>query len=88
MTTVNISLPESLKDFVDEAVKEGGYSTTSEYIRELVREAKKQKYQASLEAKLLEGIASGPATEMTDKDWKDIRKEVKVRLAARKTNVK
>ncbi|WP_218025560.1 ribbon-helix-helix domain-containing protein [Capsulimonas corticalis] len=38
MATINISLSESMKDFVDERVTGGGYSTTSEYFRDLVRE--------------------------------------------------
>lgn len=37
MSTMNISLPESLKSFVDEQVGERGYSTSSEYVRELIR---------------------------------------------------
>jgi antitoxin ParD1/3/4 len=78
MTTINISLPESLKTFVDKSVKEGGYGTTSEYFRELLREAKKQKARDNLETQLLEGLASGPSKEMTSTDWSNIRKEVKI----------
>ena len=37
MSTMNISLPDSLKSFVDEQVTQRGYSTRSEYVRELVR---------------------------------------------------
>jgi antitoxin ParD1/3/4 len=37
MTTMNISLPEQLKAFVDEQVARGAYSSTSEYVRELIR---------------------------------------------------
>lgn len=37
MTTMNISLPEPLKAFVDEQVARGAYSSTSEYVRELIR---------------------------------------------------
>jgi antitoxin ParD1/3/4 len=40
MTSMNISLPEPLKPFVDEQVKKGGYSTVGEYLLELIREAK------------------------------------------------
>jgi antitoxin ParD1/3/4 len=41
--------------------------------------------QEQLEAKLLEGLDSGPATEMTAGDWDDIRQEVAARIAARRT---
>lgn len=37
MSTMNISLPNSLKSFVDEQVSERGYGTSSEYVRELIR---------------------------------------------------
>jgi hypothetical protein len=37
MSMMNISLPETLKDFVDQQVAEGGYGTSSEYVRELIR---------------------------------------------------
>lgn len=37
MSTMNVSLPDALKSFVDEQVASGGYSTSSEYVRELIR---------------------------------------------------
>ena len=37
MSTMNISLPDSLKSFVDQQVAERGYGTSSEYVRELIR---------------------------------------------------
>ena len=37
MSTMNISLPDALKSFVDHQVEEGGYATSSEYVRELIR---------------------------------------------------
>ena len=54
-TTMNISLPESLRDFVEEAVDAGGYSSVSEYMRELVRQAKNEK---NLEDRLLAALDS------------------------------
>ena len=37
MTTMNISLPDTLKDFVDAQVAQRGYSTSSEYVRDFIR---------------------------------------------------
>lgn len=37
MSTMNISLPDTLKSFVDEQVNQRGYGTSSEYVRELIR---------------------------------------------------
>ena len=59
MTTMNISLPENLKGFVDSQVQTGGYSTSSEYIRELIREDQKKKLEQRLSLLLLEGMQSG-----------------------------
>ena len=58
MTTMNISLPEALKAFVDEQVAGRGYGTSSEYVRELIR---KDQDRQALRALLLEGAASAPA---------------------------
>jgi antitoxin ParD1/3/4 len=58
MGTMNVSLPDALKAFVDEQVAEGGYGTTSEYVRELIR---RDRNLLRLRALLLEGAASPPA---------------------------
>ena len=55
---MNISLPEPLKDFVDDRVGVRGYSTSSEYVRELIR---KDRDRQRLRGLLLEGAASPPA---------------------------
>lgn len=59
MSTMNISLPEALKSFVDEQVNERGYSTSSEYVRELIR---KDQDRLKLRGLLLDGASSSPAT--------------------------
>jgi antitoxin ParD1/3/4 len=73
METVNIMLPEPLKDFVDGEVGSGRYGSASEYIRELIREDEKRKAQEKLEALLLEGVESGAAPVMTDEAWTELR---------------
>lgn len=55
---MNISLPESLKSFVDEQVSSGSYGTSSEYLRELIR---KDQDRARLRKLLLAGAESAPA---------------------------
>ena len=57
---VNISLPETLKDFVDRQVAERGYGTSSEYVRELIR---KDQERVALRALLVDG-ASSPLTDV------------------------
>jgi antitoxin ParD1/3/4 len=58
MTTVTISLPDSLKTFIDSQIATKGYGNVSEYFRSLLREAQAKEQEARLEALLLEGLAS------------------------------
>ncbi len=58
MSTMNISLPEGLKAFVDEQVNQRGYSTSSEYVRELIR---MDQDRLQLRGLLLEGASSAAA---------------------------
>ena len=55
MGTMNISLPDSLRSFVDKQVSERGYGTSSEYVRELIRRDQDRQHLREL---LLEGAAS------------------------------
>lgn len=61
---MNVSLPETLKSYVDLRVAEGGYGTSSEYIRELIR---KDQDRTRLRDLLLEGAGSPPAGVFDDK---------------------
>ncbi|EJZ19708.1 ribbon-helix-helix domain-containing protein [Rhizobium sp. Pop5] len=82
MATVTISLPDSLKAFVESQMASKGYGNVSEYFRGLVREAQERENEARLEALLLEGLASGDAVEATPAFWSDLRKEAAQLLAA------
>jgi antitoxin ParD1/3/4 len=53
MQSMNISLPEPLKQFVDEQIAEGRYSSASEYVRELIRADEKRKAEERLATLLL-----------------------------------
>lgn len=80
MTTVNISLPEPMKDFVDAQVTEGMYGSVSDYIRSLIREDQKRKDQEELERKLIAALDSG--------DYKEVNPEFFNQLRARISNTK
>lgn len=84
MQSMNISLPEPLKQFVDGQVAAGRYSSASEYVRELIRADEKRKAEERLEALLLEGLQSDEAS-MTPNDWQAIRQEALAQVKARKT---
>lgn len=74
MSTMNISLPDSLKDFVDEQVNERGYGTSSEYVRELIR---KDQDRLKLRGLLLEGAASAPTKPVDDAYFERLRRKAK-----------
>lgn len=56
MSTMNVSIPDTLRAFVDEQVAKGRFGTTSEYVRDLIRRDQDREYLRGL---LLEGAASG-----------------------------
>ena len=53
MTNINISVPESLKSFIDYEIVEGGYSSASEYLQQLIIQEAQRKNKASLEKFLI-----------------------------------
>ncbi len=71
LTSMNISLPESMKVFIETEVSSGGYGTVSEYFRELVREAKKRKAEERLETLLREALDSGKPITVTPEYWEN-----------------
>ncbi|MFP5469935.1 MAG: type II toxin-antitoxin system ParD family antitoxin [Alphaproteobacteria bacterium] len=78
MTTITISLPESLKTFVDEQLATKGYGNVSEYFRSLLRAAQEEEAEAKLEALLAEGLATGgDDIPLTREFWKDLKAEAK-----------
>jgi antitoxin ParD1/3/4 len=83
MQSMNISLPDPLKQFVDGQIAQGRYSSASEYMRELIRADEKRKAEDEFEAKLLEGLNS-QESELTPADWGALRKEALARLEERK----
>jgi antitoxin ParD1/3/4 len=88
MTTLTISLPESLKQFVDAQVASKGYGDISEYFRSLLREAQEREADARLEALLLEGLASGDAIPVDGNFWNELRTEAEQRVQGQKTGKK
>jgi antitoxin ParD1/3/4 len=83
MKSINISLPESMRTYVEQQVKNGDYITVDEYIQELILCDRAKKEQDKLESLLLEGLESGEATPMTEDDWANIRASVQEKIANR-----
>ncbi len=74
MTTMNVSLPEALKAFVDQQVTARGYSTSSEYVRELIRHDQDRQQLRNM---LLEGAASGPGKPADDAYFARLRQRAR-----------
>ncbi len=70
MATMNISLSDDLKRFVDQQVAAKSFSSTSEYLRELIR---RQRDAEQLRELLLEGLSSGPAVPVDETLFDELR---------------
>jgi antitoxin ParD1/3/4 len=79
MQTMNISLPDPMKQYVEEQVTVGDYSSASEYMRELVRADQKRNAKEQLERTLLESLLEGEAQEATPEFWSTLRAELSKR---------
>jgi len=74
MSTMNISLPDTLKSFVDEQVNQRGYGTSSEYVRELIRKDQDRQHLRGL---LLAGAASAPTAPVDADYFESLRDRVR-----------
>jgi len=82
--TLNISLPQPLKGYVDSKVSSGIYGSASEFVREAIREKLlREQAKTELTAKLLEGLDSGEPIPFTDGYFKRKKKELSRRVAAK-----
>jgi antitoxin ParD1/3/4 len=82
---MTISIPDSVKELVDQEVASGAFPSAEDYIRALVEADQKRKAQDHFEALIDEGLDS-PLSEMTDQDWDDIRHEGLERIQSRSKN--
>lgn len=65
MSSVNISLPDSLRAFVKRRAEEQGYEDVSDYFRDLILKDQERQGEARLEKLLLQGLDSGEPIEVT-----------------------
>jgi len=83
MTSLNISLPRAMKEYIETQVQKGAFSTPSEYMRTLVREDQKHRQEQKLEALLLESLESGEPVDITPEFWEQRRQALISRMQAR-----
>jgi antitoxin ParD1/3/4 len=87
MTSMNISLPEELKDYVEQQTR-AGYSTPSEFVRQLIREDQKRRNRERLEQLLLEGLDSGQPIPADKKFWSDLKRQAAELMETRRKGLK
>jgi antitoxin ParD1/3/4 len=88
MATMNISIPDEMKAFVEEQAAKQGFGTVSEYIRVLIRGVQERQAERDrVDALLLAGLNSGPASDFSQDDWESIQQEVHERHASRQERI-
>jgi antitoxin ParD1/3/4 len=75
-STLDISLPDSLKEFVETQVQSGGYHSASDYVCALIRQDQKSKLEQILSRLLLEGLESGQPLAADAAFWAALRQEL------------
>ena len=71
---MNVSLPDSLKDFVERQVGERGYGTSSEFVRDLIRH---EQERSELRALIVDGMSSGPGSTLDDDYFTALRTRIR-----------
>ena len=80
MATMNVSLPDQMKEWVEDQPQDGRFGNTSDYVRHLIRrDQERAEAVAALQAALDEGLESGPAKPF---DFDDFRARMKDRHGA------
>jgi len=81
LTTMNVSLPRSQREFVEAEAARTGCTTTSEYVRRLIHWARTRAEQDELERKLIDGLESGAPIEVTPEYWENKRQQLRAKHA-------
>ena len=84
LTSFTVSLPRSLKDYLQAQSVKTGCSTPSEYIRRLLHADEREREKEWLEKELLKGLNSGPPREMTLARWNALKQQVLKTAAQRR----
>jgi antitoxin ParD1/3/4 len=83
MATMNISLPDPMRDWVQTQIQDGKYSSSSDYVRDLIRRDQEiRQQQQILQDAITEGLKSG----ISNRSMEEVLKEAQARLAALNAN--
>ena len=79
MATIDLTVPDELKAFLDAEAAGGGYSTSSDYIRDVLLAIWREKSKSALESELVRRIEGEPAVELPQGFWDDLKARVRRR---------
>lgn len=83
MATMNISLPDAMRDWVESQLETGLYANNSDYIRDLIRkDQQRTQKQVQLQQAIVAGIESGDAGAL---DMQAIKQKARVKAGLRKS---
>ncbi len=75
MATLNISIPDNMKEWISAQTKNGKYTSASDYLRDLIRLDQREKER--FEALLLEGLDSGDPAPVDATYWETKKQNLK-----------
>ncbi len=81
MQTLNLTLPDSLGEFVRQQTAESGFADENAYIQQLIQAELKERILETVESDLVEGLESGETEPVSQKFWDDLQDRVQERLA-------
>ncbi|MGI9373880.1 MAG: type II toxin-antitoxin system ParD family antitoxin [Hyphomicrobiales bacterium] len=74
MATMNISLPDQMRSWVEDCVRSGRYANASDYVRDLIRRDKDREVAVEqIQQMITEGIASGVSEKSVDEVWAEVK---------------
>lgn len=74
MASMNVSLPEQLKDWVENQISAGQYASSSDYVRDLIRKDQERREKlATLQAAITQGLESGISDQSLESLWQDFK---------------
>jgi antitoxin ParD1/3/4 len=77
MKSMNISLPESMKDWVERQIATGNYASASDYVRDLIRDDREyRERREELIQALIEGEESGESDRTIEEIFAEARAEL------------
>lgn len=83
MATMNISLPDPMRDWIQTQIQDGKYSSSSDYVRDLIRRDQEVRQQQQiLQDAITEGLKSG----ISNRSMEELLKEAQARLATLNAN--